>query len=86
MVERAIPQASPEEYAVILADIFDMFLSYGVTTQQTAEGHRVPLKALALLEAQGRLHQRVFVSWDWSTTLNLAWGSRHLRQKRQRIR
>lgn len=73
LVERVIPQASPEEYAKPIEEIFDMFLSYGVTTQQTAEGHRAPLEALQLLEGEGRLKQRVFVSWDWKTTLNLAY-------------
>ena len=74
LVERVIPQASPQEYADVIADIFDMFLSYGVTSQQTAEGHRVPLEALGRLEAEERLRQRVFVSWDWKTTLNLAYS------------
>lgn len=73
LVERVIPQAPAQEYAEVIAEIFDMFLSYGVTAQQTAEGHRVPLDALKLLEAEGRLRQRVFVSWDWKTTLNLAY-------------
>jgi predicted amidohydrolase YtcJ len=73
LVERVIPQASAQEYAEVIAEIFGMFLSYGVTAQQTAEGHRVPLEALKLLEAEGRLRQRVFVSWDWKTTLNLAY-------------
>ena len=43
-VERAIPQATPEEYAPFIADVFEMFASYGVTSQQTAEGHRAPLE------------------------------------------
>lgn len=73
LVERVIPQANAEEYAPVIEDIFEMFLSYGVTGQQTAEGHRAPLEALRLLEAQDRLEQRVFVSWDWKTTLNLAY-------------
>jgi len=71
--ERVIPQATAEEYAKPIEEIFDMFLSYGITTQQTAEGHRAPLNALKLLESEGRLKQRVFVSWDWKTTLNLAY-------------
>lgn len=71
--ERVTPQAKPEEYAQPIADIFDMFLSYGITSQQPAEGHRAPLDALVMLEKEGRLHQRVFVSWDWKTTLNLAY-------------
>ena len=74
LAERVIPQASPEDYAEVIEEIFDMFLSFGVTAQQTAEGHRVPLDALALLEEEGRLRQRVFVSWDWKTTLNLAYS------------
>ncbi len=73
LVERVIPQASPEEYAQPIEDIFDMFLSYGITAIQPAEGHRGSLDGLKLLEADGRLHQRVFVSWDWKTTLNLAY-------------
>jgi predicted amidohydrolase YtcJ len=73
MVERVIPQAGAEEYAGYIADIFDMFLSYGITSQQPAEGHRAPLKALKLLESQDNLKERVFVSWDWKTTLNLAY-------------
>ena len=73
LVERVIPQASPEEYAEPIAEIFEMFLSYGITSQQTAEGHRAPLDAVKLLESGGRLEQRVFVSWDWKTTLNLAY-------------
>ncbi len=73
LVERVIPQASAEEYAQAIEDIFDMFLSYGITAIQPAEGHRAPLDGLKLLEAEGRLHQRVFVSWDWKTTLNLAY-------------
>ena len=73
LVERVIPQASAEEYAQPIEDIFDMFLSYGITAIQPAEGHRAPLDGLKLLEAEGRLHQRVFVSWDWKTTLNLAY-------------
>ena len=73
LVERVIPQASADVYAEAIADIFDMFLSYGVTAQQTAEGHRVPLEALGLLAREGRLRERVFVSWDWKTTLNLAY-------------
>ncbi|NOD37103.1 MULTISPECIES: amidohydrolase [unclassified Ruegeria] len=73
LIELVIPQASAEEYAEPIYDIFDMFLSYGITSQQTAEGHRAPLEALKLLEREGYLHQRVFVSWDWRTTLNLAY-------------
>ena len=73
LVERVIPQASPEEYAEPIAEIFEMFVSYGITSQQTAEGHRAPLDAVKLLESGGRLEQRVFVSWDWKTTLNLAY-------------
>ena len=73
LVERVIPQASAEVYAEAIAEIFDMFLSYGVTAQQTAEGHRLPLEALGLLHQEGRLRERVFVSWDWKTTLNLAY-------------
>ena len=71
--ERVIPQAAPEDYAGPIEDIFEIFVSYGITSQQTAEGHRAPLDALVLLENDGRLHQRVFVSWDWKTTLNLAY-------------
>lgn len=78
LVERVIPQATPEEYAQPIHEIFDMFLSYGITTQQSAEGHRAPLNALKLLESQGRLHQRVFVSWDWKTTLNLAYTAEEI--------
>lgn len=73
LVERQIPQAQAEEYAEIDAPIFDMFLSYGITAQQTAEGHRAPLDGVKLLEKQGRLNQRLFISWDWKTTLNLAY-------------
>lgn len=74
LVERVIPQAPVREYAEAITEIFDMFLSYGVTAQQTAEGHRVPLAALNLLEKEGQLRERVFVSWDWKTTLNLAYS------------
>jgi len=73
LVERVIPQATGEEYAGPIEEIFDMFLSYGITALQSAEGHRAPLEGLKLLESDGRLHQRVFVSWDWKTTLNLAY-------------
>lgn len=73
LVERQIPQASAEEYADTIEDIFEMFLSYGITAQQPAEGHRAPLDAMQYLEARQRLEQRVFVSWDWKTTLNLAY-------------
>ena len=72
-VARPLPQARAEEYADTIAEIFEMFLSYGITSQQTAEGHRAPLDATQYLEKQGRLEQRVFVSWDWKTTLNLAY-------------
>ena len=74
MVEQVIPQASAEDYAGTIEGIFDIFLSFGITSQQPAEGHRAPLDGLKLLEAEGRLHQRVFVSWDWKTTLNLAYS------------
>jgi predicted amidohydrolase YtcJ len=74
LVERVIPQASPEDYARAIEDVFDMYASYGITSQQTAEGHRAPLDGLKVLESQGRLKQRVFVSWDWKTTLNLAYS------------
>jgi len=73
LVERVIPQASAEEYAPAIEDVFAMFASYGVTSQETAEGHRAPLDGVKLLEAEGRLEQRVFVGWDWKTTLNLAY-------------
>ena len=73
MVERVIPQATAEQYAKPIEQVFDDFASLGITAQQTAEGHRAPLQALKMLEAQGRLKQRVFVSWDWKTTLNLAY-------------
>jgi predicted amidohydrolase YtcJ len=72
-VEQAITQATAEEYVEPIKAVFDMFASYGVTSQQTAEGHRVPLEAMQLMEANGELIQRVFVSWDWKTTLNLAY-------------
>ena len=74
LVEIVIPQATSKEYAEPIYDIFNMFLSYGITSQQTAEGHRAPLDALMLLEKEGFLHQRVFISWDWKTTLNLAYS------------
>ncbi len=74
LVERVIPQATAEEYATPIEEVFEMYLSYGITAQQTAEGHRGPLDALKLLESQGRLAQRVFVGWDWKTTLNLAYS------------
>lgn len=73
LVERHIPQATAEEYAETIRGIFEMFLSYGITAQQPAEGHRAPLDAMQLLESSGNLEQRVFVSWDWKTTLNLAY-------------
>ena len=73
IAERVIPQATAEQYAKPIEEIFDMFLSYGITSQQPAEGHRAPLDALKLLESKGQLKQRVFVSWDWKTTLNLAY-------------
>jgi len=74
MVERVIPQASAQEYAAAITTVFDVFASYGITSEQTAEGHRVPMDALKILEQEGRLKQRVFVSWDWKTTLNLAYS------------
>ena len=73
LVERVIPQASAEDYAQPIEEIFDMFLSYGITSMQTAEGHRAPLDGLKFLEAEDRLKMRIFVSWDWKTTLNLAY-------------
>ena len=72
-MERVIPQATAEQYAKPIEQVFDDFASLGITTQQTAEGHRAPLQALKMLEAQDKLKQRVFVSWDWKTTLNLAY-------------
>lgn len=74
MVEKVIPQAEPKEYVDYITEIFEMFLSYGITSQQTAEGHRVPLEALKIMERDGALNERVFVSWDWKTTLNLAYS------------
>ncbi|MEE9123790.1 MAG: amidohydrolase [candidate division NC10 bacterium] len=73
LAERVTPQASAEVYADVIDGIFDMYLSYGITSQQTAEGHQAPLEAMKFLEQNSRLHQRVFVSWDWKTTLNLAY-------------
>ena len=73
LVERVIPQAIGEEYMAPVAEILDMFASYGITSMQTAEGHRAPLDGVKLLESQGNLNQRLFVSWDWKTTLNLAY-------------
>ncbi len=73
-IEIVVPQAGVVEYARTIYEIFEMFLSYGITSQQTAEGHRVPLDALKLLEREGYLRERVFVSWDWRTTLNLAYS------------
>ena len=74
MVERVIPQAQVADYSETIYGIFDTFLSYGITSQQTAEGHRVPMDALKQLEDNNRLKERVFVSWDWKTTLNLAYS------------
>ena len=71
-VERAIPQAAPAEFEPVIENVIDQFLSYGITTQQTAEGNRIHIQALQSLEKEGRLHQRMYVSWDWRTTLNLA--------------
>ena len=34
LVERVIPQASAEEYAPAIEEVFDMFASYGVTSQK----------------------------------------------------
>jgi len=73
LIEIVVPQATAEEYAEPIYNIFNMFLSYGVTSLQTSEGHRAPLDALKLMEKDGFLHLRVFVSWDWKTTLNLAY-------------
>ena len=53
-----LTQAEPEEYIDIIEEIFEMYLSYGVTSQQTAEGHKITLDALKLLESQNRLEQR----------------------------
>ena len=74
MVEKVIPQAAPEQYIGYITEIFEMFLSYGITSQQSAEGHKVPLDALKIMEEKGDLDERVFVSWDWKTTLNLAYS------------
>ena len=74
MVERVIPQAQVADYGETIYGIFDTFLSYGITSQQTAEGHEVPIEALKQLEDNNRLKERVFVSWDWKTTLNLAYS------------
>lgn len=74
MVERVIPQAEVADYSETIYGIFETFLSYGITSQQTAEGHRVPMDALKQLENNNRLKERVFVSWDWKTTLNLAYS------------
>ena len=74
MVERVIPQAQVADYSETIYGIFDTFLSYGITSQQTAEGHKVPMDALKQLEDNNRLKERVFVSWDWKTTLNLAYS------------
>ena len=73
-VELVIKQATAEDYVEPIAEVMEMFVSYGVTSQETAEGHRVPLEALMLMEADGSLDQRVFVAWDWITTLNLAYS------------
>ena len=73
LVERVIPQATGEQYAQPIEDVFEMFLSYGITAQSPAEGHRASLDGLKYLEQNNRLHQRVFASWDWKTTLNLAY-------------
>ena len=81
LVERVIPQATAEEYSTHIEDVFEMYLSYGITTQQTAEGHRGPLDALKLLQSEGRLEQRVFVSWDWKTTLNLAYSVEEIEEQ-----
>ena len=53
LVERVIKQATPEDYVEPIAEVFEMFASYGVTSQETAEGHQVPLEALQILEAEG---------------------------------
>ncbi|MDN3643008.1 amidohydrolase [Lutimonas halocynthiae] len=74
MVEQVIPQAQVADYGETIYGIFDTFLSYGITSQQTAEGHKVPIEALKQLEDNNRLKERVFVSWDWKTTLNLAYS------------
>lgn len=74
LVERVIPQAQVADYGETIYGIFDLFLSYGITSQQTAEGHKVPIEALKQLEDNNRLKERVFVSWDWKTTLNLAYS------------
>lgn len=74
MVEQVIPQAEVADYGETIYGIFDLFLSYGITSQQTAEGHKVPMEALKKLEERNRLKERVFVSWDWKTTLNLAYS------------
>lgn len=73
LVERVIPQATGEQYADPIEDVFEMFLSYGITAQSPAEAHRASLDGLKYLEENNRLHQRVFASWDWKTTLNLAY-------------
>ena len=74
MVEQSIPQATPEVYAPYIKEVFDMFKSYGITSQQTAEGHRGALHAVKLLEERGELEQSMYISWDWKTTLNLAYS------------
>lgn len=74
IVEQSIPQATPEVYAPHIKTVMDMFKSYGITSQQTAEGHRGALDALKLLEKDGQLEQRMYISWDWKTTLNLAYS------------
>ena len=38
MVERVIPQATAEQYAKPIQQVFDDFTSLGITTQQTAQG------------------------------------------------
>ena len=58
-----------------------ILLPSGLQPRKLRRGNLASLQTLKLLEMQGRLKQRVFVRWDWKTTLNLVCDLRDIEEQ-----
>jgi predicted amidohydrolase YtcJ len=66
-VLQQLPEIEAEVIAPVLADLSELFSSYGYTATKPAEGDLGVVEAVVIIEKQGKATLRVFPAWHWRT-------------------